>query len=112
MLITKATGATETKMTTVRPGENGAWLMRMLWARNTSVDTIQVTKKAIQKALRLPCLVWMLETASDDDPCQRWVAQCYNSQEPQQKLSLFMASSKKNPSPQVIAKVTAKKATI
>ena len=49
---TSATPKVKTTMT----GENGAWLMNVLLARNTSADTTQATRKAIQGVLLAACL--------------------------------------------------------
>ena len=63
MLITKATGATETRVKPTMKGENGAWLMKVLLAMNTSVDTPHAAQKAIQYVRFVPSLGWVLVTA-------------------------------------------------
>src|SRR5512147_2098236 len=93
MLITKATGITVTRVKPTMIGENGAWLMKVLLARNTSADTPQAMKKATQNALRVPCLDCVLHTAEMMIPANAGPQVATKAKGASRKCPLFITAS-------------------
>lgn len=111
--MTKATGTTKTRMKATNTGENGVWLMKMLCARNTSVDTIQARRKETQVALVFGSRFSELEmTATMIAARAGPQVAITNSGNRKSAPRLNKTSANGIHSPHEMAKVTEKKATI
>ena len=109
MLITKATGTTETKVKPNILGENGAWLMKVLLARNTSVQTTHAIRKAIQWLRFVPCLGCVLETAEMMIPDNAGPTKAIMVNGANMYIPLLITRIKEYPNPQEMEKVMMKK---
>jgi hypothetical protein len=91
-------------------GENGAWLMNVLLDRNTSADTIQAARKAIQYARFVPTLGWVLEITEMMIPASAGPQAAIKANGASKKMPVFITAFQVKPRPQEITNVVMKKA--
>jgi hypothetical protein len=81
-----------------------------LFTRNTTVDKLRATRKAVQVPLVDPNLGAVLLNLETMIPAKAGLHRAAAIMGVSNSMSLFMTRSKENPNPKVIPNVTAKKA--